>query len=95
MEKLLNRIRCEPPDDKAASRHQRSRSSDPGYRRHAALNEPEAAEEAVLDVARRAVGQKGLLQRMRKSATRKMRLFSARLDRARLHRLRPVRGVPV
>ena len=72
MDKLLNRIRSEPPDDKElASRHQRKqvqliRAIGSMTRFH----EPEAAEEALLDVARRAAGQKkGLLQRIRKSAT--------------------------
>lgn len=70
MDKLLNRIRSEPPDDKElAARHQRKlvqliRALGSMKR----FNEPEAAEEAVLEAARRAVGQKkGLLQRMRKS----------------------------
>jgi HEAT repeat protein len=71
MDKLLNRVRSEPPDDKElASRHQRklvqlirTLGSMPRFK------EPEAAEEAVLDVARRAAGPKmGLLQRIRKSA---------------------------
>jgi HEAT repeat protein len=72
MDKLLNRIRSEPPDDKElASRHQRKmvqliRAIGSMTR----FNEPEAAEEAVLDVARRAADlKKGLLQRIRKSAT--------------------------
>ncbi|MGE5256407.1 MAG: HEAT repeat domain-containing protein, partial [Hyphomicrobiales bacterium] len=72
MDKLLNRIRSETPDDKElASRHQRKmvqliRAIGSMTR----FTEPEAAEEAVLDVARRAADhKKGLLQRIRKSAT--------------------------
>lgn len=71
MNKLLSRIRSEPSEDKElAARHQRKLIQllrvIGGMTR---FNEPEAAEEAVLEAARRAAGQKkGLLQRMRKSA---------------------------
>jgi HEAT repeat protein len=71
MDRILNRIRSAPPDDKAlAARHQgkivqliRALGGMPRF------NEPQAAEEAVLEVARRAVDQKkGLLQRIRNPA---------------------------
>jgi HEAT repeat protein/Tfp pilus assembly protein PilZ len=71
MVKLLSRMRAEPPEEKElAARHSRKVTQlirAVGSMR--SFQEPEAAETAVLEAARRAAGhKKGLLQRIRKSA---------------------------
>jgi HEAT repeat protein len=71
MDKLLGRLRAEPPEDKdLAARHGRKvvqvLKAFAGMR---AFADPGAVEQAVIDVALRASGRrKGLLQRIRKSA---------------------------